>query len=630
MSCQCKENTWRHDKLLGAKCFPCPIGGNCDEGKDNLASPSVEYWAQSKTAHFDNKTVKVLAILDLPGAESIPDDPPIFLNCGKDVDGQPRCLGGFVCADGYEGTLCSRCELDRFYWKATCTTKCSDVENIAAVTVFGIIGVVLLWIVLNKSASGSYECLDVGISYIQILSAVFTFNGKYQHGDVYNFIVTVSNLINIDPDYVSPSCLLRGREWTYEMGFYLLLIVPLIPLAISGGLVSIAWAWQRFNGRRPAKMGCLSFDILCETPEQVAHFGARCLKETLPFVGVVYNNICLKSFATFNCISLRDGTRVLSNAPSIVCYDSYAHNVMVGISILALIFYIFGYPCFVIALTSYLKATDALRKRNWLLVFGKYYQSYQPEYIWWGSVFLLRRFALCLCAVVFASYASAQAGVATFVIIVLMLAQFKCSPYWDYRSNALDVMCCLSIATHCIAALYFNNSEFIDQHPESAKALDIILDILNIGIWAATLLLFSVVFIEERFRWWSARRVATNVADAVWKLHDQCKGEMATQFFDQLEEHLAAYRADHPTADDTIPREVFQKAAISTYEKNGIAASKGIIDASFLILKYADKSVNWLKEHVDDGELDGLGAANATQAAVGCLCFGRNFSIFDR
>jgi hypothetical protein len=90
------------------------------------------------------------------------------------------------------------------------------------------------------------------------------------------------------------------------------------------------------------------------------------------------------------------------------------------------------------------------------------------------------------------------------------------------------------------------------------------------------------------------------------------------------------YSADHPTADDTIPREVFQKAAISTYEKNGIAASKGIIDASFLILKYADKSVNWLKEHVDDGELDGLGAANATQAAVGCLCFGRNFSIFDR
>ena len=50
----------------------------------------------------------------------------------------------------------------------------------------------------------------------------------------------------------------------------------------------------------------------------------RALRETLPLS------------------QLRDGTYVLRAAPSIVCYESYEHNVMTGISILALIVYVFG------------------------------------------------------------------------------------------------------------------------------------------------------------------------------------------------------------------------------------------------------------------------------------------------
>ena len=52
----------------------------------------------------------------------------------------------------------------------------------------------------------------------------------------------------------------------------------------------------------------------------------RALRETLPLS------------------QLRDGTYVLRAAPSIVCYESYEHNVMTGISILALVVYVFGGP----------------------------------------------------------------------------------------------------------------------------------------------------------------------------------------------------------------------------------------------------------------------------------------------
>jgi len=89
--------------------------------------------------------------------------------------------------------MCSVCEKNRFFWKGTCDTKCADYQEIGAITVFGIIAVLIVWIVINKSASGEFECLDVGLSYIQIMSAIFTFTSKYGgHSDVYNTIVTIS------------------------------------------------------------------------------------------------------------------------------------------------------------------------------------------------------------------------------------------------------------------------------------------------------------------------------------------------------------------------------------------------------------------------------------------------------
>ena len=81
-----------------------------------------------------------------------------------------------------------------------------------------------------------FECLDVGISYLQIMvsgphlgeprflvpigiarlfqATVFTFDSRYlNHSSHYDVIVAISNIINIDVDFVSPSCTLPGRVW---------------------------------------------------------------------------------------------------------------------------------------------------------------------------------------------------------------------------------------------------------------------------------------------------------------------------------------------------------------------------------------------------------------------------------
>jgi hypothetical protein len=90
-----------------------------------------------------------------------------------------------------------------------------------------------------------YECLDVGLGYMQILSTVFNFNSMYtpeQHSSLYNLINTICQLVNMNVDYVSPSCFM---PWGYTYGYYLLLIIPTIPFAISAAVTLLAFFWSR-------------------------------------------------------------------------------------------------------------------------------------------------------------------------------------------------------------------------------------------------------------------------------------------------------------------------------------------------------------------------------------------------
>ena len=91
-----------------------------------------------------------LRLADLPGNDYVLEEPLIFVACAPD-----RCLGNFACVDGYTGVQCFECEPGQFYWQGTCNTPCHDIhvnDSPALITVFGILAVVLVWVVLNKSA----------------------------------------------------------------------------------------------------------------------------------------------------------------------------------------------------------------------------------------------------------------------------------------------------------------------------------------------------------------------------------------------------------------------------------------------------------------------------------------------
>ncbi len=156
----------------------------------------------------------------------------------------------------------------------------------------------------------------------------------------------------------------------------MLLIIPLIPYAIAGFLGGIAFLWQRFVGTRTLH-GLVHLGFMCETKYQVWRYFLECLKKAVPFLGCVYNNICLYSFNTFKCEQLRDLTWVMRAAPAVICYESNEHRAMIGVSIAALIFYVIGLPAVILSTVIYARKHDKLKHEDFLMVVGLFYKEYR-------------------------------------------------------------------------------------------------------------------------------------------------------------------------------------------------------------------------------------------------------------
>lgn len=147
--------------MLSSDAASCMLCGLSWQGKDELPFPARDFWAFANLsqpaawtkAESRDKNSNYLSVFDPSGIDEMPLDPPIFHAC---FAGQ--CLGGvnFSCAPGYTGTQCFECKVGQFYWQGQCGTSCDDIAPKGVVTFFGIMAVVSVWVIINKSAGGMY------------------------------------------------------------------------------------------------------------------------------------------------------------------------------------------------------------------------------------------------------------------------------------------------------------------------------------------------------------------------------------------------------------------------------------------------------------------------------------------
>jgi len=194
------------------------------------------------------------------------------------------------------------------------------------------------------------------------------------------------HLINLNVDYVSPSCIMPGGVWPlFTAGYYTLLIIPLIPFALCGALYALARFWALYV-KQESLLG-LRLGFMVSSPEFAWQYLTGCIKAAIPFPGIVYNSICQLSFSVFSCQQLRNGVSVMAAAPAIVCWESSTHRGLVAASITALIFYVVGVPAFTLGTVMYARRKDLLKHPDVLRAFGFFYTWYSK----WPHLPLLSR-----------------------------------------------------------------------------------------------------------------------------------------------------------------------------------------------------------------------------------------------
>ena len=111
------------------------------------------------------------------------------------------------------------------------------------------------------------------------MSTIFTFDDVYPaHSSNYKAVVTISDLINLNVDYVSPSCIIPSGVWRYHRSacavsahgpvphlacvflcwcswsysFWVLLVIPILPFLAScfaGGLAHLHYKVRGHKGK---------------------------------------------------------------------------------------------------------------------------------------------------------------------------------------------------------------------------------------------------------------------------------------------------------------------------------------------------------------------------------------------
>ena len=157
-------------------------------------------------------------------------------------------------------------------------------------------------------------------------------------------------------------------------GFYVLVLIPIMPFAICGVLYGMARVWAKYIKRESLYRVHLGFMV--ETKELAWQYLLRCIKASVPFPGIVYNNMCQACFNIFSCQQLRDGVTVMAAAPAIVCWESEKHKSLVIVAIIALIVYVFGVPIFTLGTVVWARRKDRLRDPDVLVAFGFFYTWY--------------------------------------------------------------------------------------------------------------------------------------------------------------------------------------------------------------------------------------------------------------
>jgi hypothetical protein len=426
-----------YSNFVNGSCSPCLKGtalnssnvcALCTKGKFSSTDAATQC-TDCPFNSFSNASGKTTCTIcpsktgvDCPPASSVP-----IVSAGlyRNLDADPAniaecypaeaCLAAgnssTQCAEGYEGVLCSSCQIEWFRMGLKCV-KCMS-KLVRRVVLAGAALILLTGLTkLLKSQKVVPPSVKVCLMWFQFIFLYPSLSGKWPAS--LSWIFSIGNVFNFDIGYLGASC--EIRDYSY---YNVTLLKVLLPLLAFAGILLINLAMSRFsqNSRSEVLRNSTAEFIFL-----ICYFSVQ---------------LCSSLLSIFNCtVSTLDGQYRLNSDPSTLCYGSQWKTHFV-IHVVLLVLYFLVIPLAVLLHLFIVKRSDPAFDLSKSVV-GLAIKQYRKGTEWFELLRQYQRFAFIL---VRDGVRLSREGKIAFYAILIMVYQYiegKARPYNRQRQNDIS------------------------------------------------------------------------------------------------------------------------------------------------------------------------------------------------
>lgn len=447
-ACVCADGFFAPDPVAAPeKCVACAAGMVCFNGTVDVAPG---YWRAESGSVF-------------------------LLPCPLTLNGE-RCQGGAgagddVCADGYEGPLCSVCA--RGYGNVgpsectPCNGKGADASVVALLFVLGCVAVAALVRVSaepEKGVSGSVgSVLKIILNYTQIVFYIGTLSARWSPETISFFNIFLP--MSISPTFISVKCV---SELSFEARTALVIAAPVLLALLVLAFMVVAYAFV------PERILRWLFPVNANTY----------VMTLLIVLYTVHPMLAASTFEALDCTAVPGpgGGRYVTADMSVDCDTAGYKRVRLAAALFVVI-YIFGGPAYVMR-RMWLNHAGIIQAQQCTVNFEadpacRYLyavRGYKSDTFLWEAVVLFRKLAIVAAAALISEGLQLAWCGAILMISFCLTLQWK--PFVRLLDNRLEIVAHMALGVSVLLAFH---SYFLR---DSGAAILVVLIATNTGAFA--------------------------------------------------------------------------------------------------------------------------------------------------
>ena len=358
--------------------------------------------------------------------------------------------------------------------------------------------------------------IGIAVTFMQSLSMFLTFKLKWPKILIDFF--SVLSIFNLNIELVSPECFTSEDTSPFEFKFYVTLALPLIIAFVLvhgiGSLCSLPQVWKRSGIKLLNDSG--------DSDATKQSFVVLLIANMFLAMQILYFSLSRRALELFDCSYDASQSFFFEVEPMRQCLAQDWWFRLLPWSLLAIIFYVIGYPLLSAWLIFkrheiFLKSAG-LRKRWEVLVLEVTYskkQEFKEKYEFWPVLTSLRQLALASIQLFFTGYAPLQVILMCLVFLGSIILQMDKLPYSTPSLNRLENVTLTSSMVVLMAGLLIHVSEFTDAQADAFSAI-----IILIVLGAAASVGYGL-YVQSRVMYQDAQKQVKQEPKIAWTIRSE-------------------------------------------------------------------------------------------------------------